>query len=430
MKIGIVSLGCAKNQVDLEEILGLLYQSGFQTTSNPADADIILINTCGFIESAKIESIDAILDMKKYGKPLVVTGCLVTRYLDELKKELPEVDLFIPLSEYKNIATKLNELLKENMISGQMDPINRALISPKNEAYLRISDGCNNYCTFCAIPFIRGNFKSVPLDILKKELDVLEKQNIKSLTIVSQDTSMYGKDIGLSLTDLVKEILYNHHFEFIKLMYLYPDEVDDSLIQLFKENSNLTPYFDLPVQHFSDHVLKMMGRRGTSLDTENLIKRFRNEVENSIIRTTVMVGFPGETEEDFQILLKKIKELKFDHLGCFTYCKEEGTASSNFKNQIDENTKQQRYNKVMQLQKNISLKLNKNRIGKEIKCLIGSYDPSSFSYSGVCNFFAPDDIDGKLNIYSKIPLQQGDLVIAKIVNASNYDLDAEVIEVL
>lgn len=429
MNIGIVSLGCAKNQVDLEEILAYLKMNGFETVSDPLLSDIIIVNTCGFIEAAKKESIDAILEMCSYNKPVVVTGCLATRYLEELKKEIPEVSLWIPLEEYKNFSVHFQKLVHDRTLVGGIDPTKRLFISPNREAYLRISDGCNNFCTFCAIPYIRGRFKSVPIDVLKEELNMLEKEGIRSLTVISQDTSMYGKDINSSLTELVKEILKHKCFDFIKLMYLYPDEVDDSLIELFAENKNLTPYFDLPVQHFSNHILKLMGRRGSEEDIIALIKKFRDKVPNSIIRTTVMVGFPYETDEDFAELLKQIKEIKFDHLGCFMYCKEENTPSYKFKNQVSEEIKEKRYKEVMKVQKKISYELNKKRIGETYKCLITKVN-EDFTYSCVSNIYAPDDIDGTMYVYSKTPLNPGDLVEVKIVNALFYDLEAEVIKVI
>ncbi|MFA6861323.1 MAG: 30S ribosomal protein S12 methylthiotransferase RimO [Bacilli bacterium] len=430
MNIGIVSLGCAKNQVDLEEILAYLKANGFETVSDPALADIILVNTCGFIESAKKESIDAILEMVSYKKPVVVTGCLATRYLQELKKEIPEVALWIPLEDYPSFGEKFQTLIKDRKLKGQIDPTKRLFISPKREAYLRISDGCNNFCTFCAIPYIRGRFKSVPLDTLKTELGDLENTGVKALTVISQDTSMYGRDIHSSLTDLVKEIVKHPGFDFVKLMYLYPDEVTPELIDLYSHNNNITPYFDLPVQHFSDHVLKRMGRRGTKQDIIDLISAFRKKVPDSIIRTTVMVGFPGETDEDFEELLKMIQVVKFDHLGCFMYCPEEGTASYKFTDQVPSAIKKKRYNAVMKEQKKISYELNKERIGKEYKCLITGYNPTDFTYDCICNIYAPDDIDGKLRLYSKNPLNPGDLVKAKIVNALVYDLEGEVSEII
>lgn len=429
MNIGIVSLGCAKNQVDLEEILAYLKINGFETVSDPELADIILVNTCGFIESAKVESIDAILDMIKYGKPVVVTGCLVTRYMEELKKEIPEVALWIPFGQYQNFGVMFQQLLKDIELKGEIDPRNRLLISPKREAYLRISDGCDNFCNFCAIPHIRGRFKSVPFDILKDELDSLEQEGIRSLTVVSQDTSMYGKDIHSSLTELTKEIVEKHDFDFVKLMYLYPDEVDDSLIDLFATNDKLTPYFDLPVQHFAPNVLKRMGRRGSEKDTIDLINKFKSRVDGLIMRTTVMVGFPGETDEDFAELLKQIKELRFDHLGCFIFCPEEGTPAIKFKDQVDPEVALSRYNEVMKVQKKISYQLNKERIGKTYKCLVtGKND--DLSYSCINNIYAPDDIDGQMRLYSSIDIKEGDLVLAKVVNALPYDLEAEVVEVI
>lgn len=429
MNVGIVSLGCAKNQVDLEEILAYLKLNGFETVSDPELSDVIVVNTCGFIESAKTESIDAILEMVSYGKPVVVTGCLATRYLEDLKKEIPEVALWIPLGEYKNFSQHFQTLLKERELVGQIDPRKRVFISPKREAYLRISDGCDNFCNFCAIPHIRGRFKSVPLEILKQELDILEQEGIRSLTVISQDTSMYGKDIGSSLTELSKEIVKHKCFDFVKLMYLYPDEVDEELIDLFASEPTLTPYFDLPVQHFSDHILKRMGRRGTEQDIIDLIARFRKKVPNAIIRTTVMVGFPGETEEDFQECLKQVKEIKFDHLGCFMFCPEEGTPAYKFVDQVPEDVKVARYNAIMKEQKKISLRLNKKRIGDTYKCLVTKAN-DDFTYSCICNLYAPDDIDGELRLYSPLEIHPGDLVEAKVVNAFVYDLEAEVVKVL
>lgn len=429
MNIGIVSLGCAKNQVDLEEILAYLKSNGFETVSDPALADIILVNTCAFIDPAKKESIRAILDMTNYKKPVVVTGCLATRYLEQLKKEIPEVALWIPLEDYPQFGEKFSTLLKDKTLTGHIDPTKREYISPKQQAYLRISDGCNNFCTFCAIPYIRGRFKSVPLETIKKELDALDKDGIRSLTVISQDTSMYGADIGTNLAQLVREIIKHPNFDFVKLMYLYPDEVSDELIDLYNK-TNITPYFDLPVQHFSDHTLKSMGRRGSEQDIIDLINKFRRKVPEAIIRTTIMVGFPGETEEDFQEVLKKIEEIKFDHLGCFMYSREEGTPAYLFKDQIPQKIKRQRYNQVMKLQKKISYELNKKRIGKEYKCLITSYDERTLTYGCISNLYADDDIDGEMRLYSKVPLTSGDLVKAKVVNAFPYDLEAEVTEII
>lgn len=431
MNIGVISLGCAKNQVDLEEILAYLKRNGFETVSDPNLADIIIVNTCGFIDAAKKESIDAILEMIQYEKPVVVTGCLSTRYLDELKKEIPEVALWIPLSEYKNFSQVFQPLVKDRELKGEIDPTKRVFISPEREAYLRISDGCDNFCTFCAIPYIRGRFKSIEFNTLKEELDMMDKSGVKSLTVISQDTSMYGKDLkDVDLVTLTKEIISHKNFDFIKLMYLYPDEVKEELIDLFASNSNLTPYFDLPVQHFSNHVLKRMGRRGSKEDIISLIKRFKEKVPNAVLRTTIMVGFPGETDEDFNECLETIKELQFDHLGCFMFCPEENTPAYKFKDQVEEEVKLKRYNALMKEQKKISYKLNKNRIGQTYKCLVTKYNEDDFTYDCICNLYAPDDIDGKMHLYSKLELKPGDLVEAKVVNALFYDVDAEVVKII
>lgn len=431
MNVGVISLGCAKNQVDLEEILAYLKRNSFMTVSDPELADVIIVNTCGFIDAAKKESIDAILEMVQYDKPVIVTGCLATRYLEDLKKEIPEVALWIPLQEYKSFSKLFQPFVKDRTLTGEIDPTKRVFISPEREAYLRISDGCDNFCNFCAIPHIRGRFKSVPFETLKKELCMMDENNIRSLTVISQDTSMYGKDLGnIDLTGLTKEIISHKNFDFIKLMYLYPDEVKEDLIDLFASDSNLTPYFDLPVQHFSDHILKRMGRRGSEQDILDLIARFRKKVPEAILRTTIMVGFPGETEEDFQECLKQVKEVRFDHLGCFMFCPEEGTPAFKFKDQVPEEVKVQRYNAIMKEQKKVSYQLNKARIGKTYKCLITKYDEENLSYDCICNLYAPDDIDGKMRIYSKNELHPGDLVNAKVVNAMFYDLDAEVTEIL
>ena len=431
MNIGIVSLGCAKNQVDLEEILAYLKRNGFETVSDPELADMIIINTCGFIDAAKKESIDAILDMIQYEKPVIVTGCLATRYLEDLKKEIPEVALWIPIEEYKNFGKLFQPLVKDRILTGEIDPTKRLFISPEREAYLRISDGCNNFCTFCAIPHIRGRFKSVEFETLKKELDMMDEANIRALTVISQDTSMYGKDLAnMNLTTLTKEIIKHKNFDFVKLMYLYPDEVEEDLIDLFASDSNLTPYFDLPVQHFANHVLKRMGRRGSEQDIIDLIARFRKKVPEAILRTTIMVGFPGETEEDFQECLKQIREVKFDHLGCFMFCPEEGTPAALFKEQVPEEVKLARYNAIMKEQKKVSYQLNKKRIGKTYKCLVTKYNEEDFTYDCICNLYAPDDIDGKMRLYSKMEIKPGDLVEAKVVNALVYDLDAEVTKII
>lgn len=430
MNIGFISLGCAKNQVDSEEIISYLKRNGAVMTSNPEIADVIFINTCAFIEAAKKEAIDTILEMGKYGKPIVVLGCLAQRYAKDLKDELPEVKLWIPFGSYATFGEQFKKAFPEFEATGEVNPNDRVLLSPKYEAYLRIAEGCNDFCTFCAIPYIRGRFRSVPLDILKRQLDDLEKEEVKSLTLIAQDTSMYGRDMGTDLTELVKNILDHKGFEFVKLMYLYPDEIPESLIDFYAGEKHLTPYFDLPLQHSSNHILKRMNRRGTRESYIELLNKVREKVPNIVLRTTMMVGFPGETEEDFEDLLDFVKTMRFDHLGAFIYNREEGTPAYNFKDQVPANIKRKRYNELMKTQAKISYELNKARIGKTYKVLVSDYDSKTFAYNGISDLFAPDDIDGRMFIFSEEPLHRGDMVEVEIVNASVYDLDAKVTRII
>lgn len=430
MNIGFISLGCAKNQVDSEEIISYLKKNGANMTPNPELADVICINTCAFIEAAKKEAIDTILEMSKYKKPIVVMGCLAQRYGKELAEELPEVKLWIPFGSYDTFGEQFKKAFPEFMAEGKINPNDRVLLSPKYEAYLRIAEGCNDFCTFCAIPYIRGRYRSVPFETLQKQLCVLEHEDIKSLTVIAQDTSMYGRDIGTDLTTLVKEILTHKNFEFVKLMYLYPDEIPSSLIDFYASEQHLTPYFDLPLQHSSNKILKRMNRRGTRESYIKLLNEVKAKVPNIVLRTTMMVGFPGETDEDFNDLLDFIKEMRFDHLGAFIYNREEGTPAYRFKDQVPANIKRKRYNELMKTQAKISYELNKARIGKKYKVLISDYDPKNFAYNGISELYAPDDIDGRMYIFSEEPLNRGDLVEVEIVNASIYDLDAKVVGII
>ena len=357
-------------------------------------------------------------------------GCLAQRYGKELAEELPEVKLWIPFGSYDTFGEQFKEAFPEFMAEGKIDPNDRVLLSPKYEAYLRIAEGCNDFCTFCAIPYIRGRYRSVPFETLQKQLGILEHEDVKSLTVIAQDTSMYGRDIGTDLTTLVKEILTHKNFEFVKLMYLYPDEIPSSLIDFYASEQHLTPYFDLPLQHSSNKILKRMNRRGTRESYIKLLNEVKAKVPNIVLRTTMMVGFPGETDEDFNDLLDFIKEMRFDHLGAFIYNREEGTPAYRFKDQVPANIKRKRYNELMKTQAKISYELNKARIGKKYKVLISDYDPKNFAYNGISELYAPDDIDGRMYIFSEEPLNRGDLVEVEIVNASVYDLDAKVVGII
>ena len=431
MNIGFVSLGCAKNQVDTEEILMYLKRNGMELTSQVELADIIIINTCAFIESAKKEAIDTILEMAQYKKPLIVIGCLAQRYAEEIKQSIPEISLVIPIRDYDHFGEEFQKLIPNLVMEGKIDPTKRIYTSKDHEAYLRISEGCNNFCTFCAIPLIRGRFHSVPLETLKAELDDMAKNGIKSVTIISQDTTKYGTDIGLTIIDLLKEVCSHEEFEFVKLMYLYPDEITDELINFFKDNPKLTPYFDLPLQHGSNHILRLMARRGSREQNLEIIKKFKSTVRNAILRTTMLLGFPGETEEDFNETMDFIKEIEFDHMGAFIYSREEGTRSYDFPDRVNKNTAKGRYNKLMKEQAKISYRLNKQRLGKKYKFMVQEYDEENMCYYGVSDIYAPDDIDGKMYVYSNVELHSGDLIEVEIINVPNpYDLEAKFVSFL
>ena len=431
MKVGLVSLGCAKNLVDSEAILALMKNNDFEIVSSPSEADVIIVNTCGFIESSKQESINTILEMASYNALLVVTGCLVQRYKEELEKELPEVDLFVPIRDYDKLGELISEKMKIKKMVGRFDFSSRVLSTPFYTAYLKISEGCNNRCTYCAIPLIRGSFVSYPLENLVNQAKDLASKGVKELVVISQDTTRYGSDFegqNITTVTLLKELLKIKEFSYIRLLYLYPDELSDELIELMGKEERLTPYFDLPIQHSSSKLLQSMNRRGDREFLLSLIKKIRDKVPNAILRTTLIVGFPGETEEDIEDLKSFIQEVKFDHLGCFTYSLEEGTVSATFENQIDEETKQQRYESIMEIQAQISLENNKKRVGQTFKGIIIDYDEEHDDYLFRCAWNAPDDIDGNIYIKSEEPLEEGKEISVVIEDYDTYNLYGRIIE--
>ncbi|MDY6141516.1 MAG: 30S ribosomal protein S12 methylthiotransferase RimO [Bacilli bacterium] len=431
MKVGLVSLGCAKNLVDSEAILALMKNNDFEIVSSPSEADVIIVNTCGFIESSKQESINTILEMASYNALLVVTGCLVQRYKEELEKELPEVDLFVPIRDYDKLGELISEKMKIKKMVGCFDFSSRVLSTPFYTAYLKISEGCNNRCTYCAIPLIRGSFVSYPLENLVNQAKDLASKGVKELVVISQDTTRYGSDFegqNITTVTLLKELLKIKEFSYIRLLYLYPDELSDELIELMGKEERLTPYFDLPIQHSSSRLLQSMNRRGDREFLLSLIKKIRDKVPNAILRTTLIVGFPGETKEDIEDLKSFIQEVKFDHLGCFTYSLEEGTVSATFENQIDEETKQQRYESIMKIQAQISLENNKKRVGQTFKGIIIDYDEEHDDYLFRCAWNAPDDIDGNIYIKSEEPLEEGKEISVVIEDYDTYNLYGRIIE--
>ena len=422
-KVGIVSLGCHKNLVDSENILGLFDRNEYVTTNNPEEADIIVINTCGFIESSKKESIETIFSMLSYNKKIIVTGCLAERYLDALKEEIPEVNAFIPIREYKNFNKHLFGIDNSVDPSLGVDDKYRIVSTGPFSAYLKIGEGCDNCCTYCAIPLIRGHFKSRDMNAIIEEAKDLVKSGIKELVILEQDTTKYGIDIpdrNVNIVNLLKELLKIEGIEYLRLLYLYPDEITDDLINLIAKEPRLTPYFDIPIQHSENHILKDMHRRGDKEFLRNLFRIIREKVPNAVLRTTVMVGFPGETEEDVDNLIEFMKEVEFDHLGSFTYSREEDTPAFDLPNQIDEDVKQARLDKVMKAQQKISYHLNKKHIGEVMEGLVIGKDNNSYLFRSYWN--APDDVDGKIFVNSDTPLNNGDKIKVKITDAFVYDL--------
>lgn len=425
----MISLGCAKNLVDSEIVLGML-SGKFELVNTVEESDIVIINTCGFIEASKQESIENILDVVKSGKKTVVIGCLVERYLNELKEAIPEVNLWVRIKDYKELNSKLEELINDKQEIPVFNPFNRLVTTPSYMAYLRISEGCNNCCTYCAIPLIRGSFRSRKMEDILKEANALASNGYKEIVLISQDTTRYGSDFTnkVTIVDLLTKICEIKEFKSVRLLYLYPDEISDELIEFIKNNPKVAPYFDIPFQHSSNAILKAMNRRGTREEYIELINKIRREIPHAILRTTYIVGFPGESEDDFVDLVKFTKEVRFDHMGAFKYSREDGTKSYSFNNQIDEALKVGRLNKIMDVQKKISYEKNKEHIGEMMSGIVIGYNEKSNQYSLISYWNAPDDIDGNIYFESNKPLNLGDEVKVKIKSAFVYDLYGELVE--
>ena len=444
MNVGFVSLGCSKNLIDTEMMIGIFKDNNFSVVNDPSKADVIVINTCGFIESAKEEAINTILEMAEYKKngkckALIATGCLVERYKQELEKALPEVDIFLKYSEYAEERGKSSEIFEKTLKdiyaiiekndnnkleNTELDFMNRVITTGEQYAYLRIAEGCDNRCTYCAIPYIRGAFVSRKIEDIVKEAEMLVTSGRKELILIAQDTSKYGKDIygEAKLAELLKELCKIKTLKWIRFLYTYPEDITDELIQVVKENDKICKYFDIPIQHISDKVLKRMNRKCTGESIRNTIKKLRKEIPDVVIRTTVMVGFPGETQEDFEELYNFIKETKFDKLGAFTYSKEDGTPAARLKEQIHPMTKKSRYNKIMKLQQEISRENEKKLLERELEILIEGITPDKKYYLGRSYMDVPgiDGIayvenNGKENLIGKY-------VKAKVIEVKEYDM--------
>jgi len=432
MKICLVSLGCTKNLVDSELILGLFAQVNGEMVTKPEESDCIIINTCGFIEDAKKESIAMILDMLDYrtkSRPIIVSGCLAERYIEELKESLPEVDLIIPLKDYEKIGKVLADFFKDDkFIDKKLDFEKRLRSTYSHLAYLRISDGCNNQCSYCAIPLIRGKYKSRLKSEIISETKLLVKDNVKEIVLISQDLTNYGNDLAEkeNLTSLLKSITEIEGNFKIRLLYLYPDEITDCLLDFMKNESKMIPYFDVPIQHASDKILKLMNRRGNKEQLRFLFEKIR-QIPNAVLRTTVMLGFPEETETDFLILKTFIEEIKFNHLGSFLYSPEEGTASF-YKPTPSKEISTEHLNILMEKQSWISLNHLEKLIGNIEEVIVEGYDKSERVYYGRNYYFAPDEIDGRINFRSKKKLKIGDTCQVKITECDFYQLKGEVHE--
>ena len=429
MNIGFISLGCSKNLVDTEMFIGLFKKEKFNIVNNPKDADIIVVNTCGFIESAKEEAINTILEMAKYKengkcKFLIATGCLVKRYKKELEKAMPEVDLFLSVDEYDDMWSKIEDLIGvEKKSKNTLDYLDRVVSTGDKTAYLKIAEGCSNNCTYCAIPSIRGPYISRPIEDVLKEAQKLEKLGYKEIIVIAQDTTRYGIDLyGESkLAQLLEELCKIDGFEWIRFLYAYPESITDELIEVVKNNEKICKYFDIPLQHFSDRVLKRMNRKSDSKSVEKLIKKLREEISNVIIRTTMIVGFPGETEEDFNELYEFIKRAKFEKLGAFKYSKEDGTPASRLKEQVHYKVKQKRWNLIMSEQEKISKEKLEQKIGNTYTALVDSLSNDG-KYAIARSYMDIPDEDGVIFVKNNGKINVGDFIECKIIDVKNYDL--------
>ncbi len=436
-KVCMVSLGCPKNQVDAEVMLADLQNAGLELCSAEAEADAIIINTCGFIDSAKAEAIENILEASKYKsegscKALIVTGCLAERYKDDITEEIPEVDVCVGLGSNKDIAEitlKAIEGVKQNYygekselrISGE-----RILGGPPFTAYLKIADGCDNCCTYCAIPKIRGRLRSRTVEDCVREAETLAQRGVTELIVVAQDTTAYGTDIygEPRLAELLEELCKIEGLHWIRTLYTYPEKITDKLLDTVAAQEKLVKYLDIPLQHINGEILKKMNRRGDEGSIRALIEKIRSKIPDITLRTTLITGFPTETEEQFSQLAGFVKDVRLERLGCFTYSPEEDTAAAAMENQVPEQTKQDRMDNIMETQMLISAEKNQEKIGQVAEVLIEGWDDYIKCYFGRCSWDAPE-IDGKIFFMSSVPLVIGDYVRVRINDSIDYDLLGE-----
>ncbi len=436
-KIGFISLGCSKNLVDTEVMLHKLHSAGYEITPEESEAEIIVINTCGFIESAKREAIDNILDaaeLKEWGKcrHIIATGCLAERYREQLLEEMPEVDAVLGVGSLDDIVAACEAVMRGEKYTSFKDkstsPLggDRILTTEPHTAYMKIAEGCDNRCTYCAIPLIRGGLRSRPMEDLVAEAKDMEALGVRELNLIAQDTTRYGLDLygEYKLDELVRRITAETDIPWIRLLYCYPDKITDGLIRELRENDRLVKYMDIPVQHISNKILSAMNRHGDKQTILDAIRRLREGVPGIVLRTTAMVGFPGESEEDFCELCEFVKEVRFDRFGAFTYSAEEDTPAASFDGQIDEQVKQDRYDALMQTQLTVAEELSAERIGQTLTVLCDGYDTVAEIYYGRSYADAPD-VDGRVYFKSKKKVAPGEFVEVYVTEALDYDLVGE-----
>ena len=432
LKIALESLGCSKNLVDAEIMMGILNKKGYKLTGDFEEADVILVNTCGFIESAKQESIDTIIEfanLKETGnlKLLIVTGCLAQRYSDELKQEIPEIDAIVGTGSYQNIDEILEGLQKEKQIVSLKDievvyneDLPRYVSTPEYMAYLKISEGCDKHCTYCIIPKLRGKQKSRKIEDIVAEAKTLSENGVKELVVIAQDSTMYGSDIygEAKLPQLLEEL------KWIRIMYSYPESITEELVDVIRRHDNICSYFDMPIQHASNKILKLMNRQTTREELLAKINMIRTAIPNATLRTTLITGFPGEDEKDFEELVEFVKEVKFDKLGVFPYSREEGTAADKLPNHLEQEVKEQRRDTIMMVQQGISEEINQNKVGNVYEVLIEEQIENNV-YVGRTIFDA-EEIDSIVYVKSHTKLEPGDFVNVKINTALEYDLMGDI----
>mgnify|MGYP005917490135 FL=1 len=442
MKILFVSLGCDKNLVDTENMLGILKNKGFEFTDDEWEADIIAINTCCFIGDAKQESINTILEMAEHKKDarckvLVVAGCLAHRYQDEIIKEIPEVDAFVGTSSYDKIADMINSVLEEKGISNFVEDANRMpmveadriVTTPGYYEYLKIAEGCDKHCTYCVIPKVRGSFRSFPIEYLVNQTKKLVEGGVKEIILVAQETTLYGVDLygKKSLPKLLHNLGLIEGLEWIRILYCYPEEINDELIEAIKNEPKVCHYLDMPIQHASDNILKRMGRRTSKQELTDIVAKLRREIPDIALRTTLITGFPGETDVDHEEVMQFIDACEFDRLGVFTYSREEDTVAAQMPDQIDEEIKEKYRDELMQLQQEISADRSAAMIGRIVRVMIEGFIPEDNTYVGRSYKDAPN-VDGLVFVECDRELMSGDFIDVKITGSTEYDLIGTIVE--